>query len=274
MAVAPERDARLGPALADMAHEPAQMGAHFDARRRLAGAQHDRDGTALLGVIDMDRQKAALVIMGVEQRELLMAVHDIAGVVDIESDARRARIRRRPSMDRRARRSGGSRPSATAHSPAATGSAGNTGRARVGQPSAGELECRIAAQNVEIVGVLVAAADRKRCGRGSCRRRMGDARADRADRESSAPGAPRPQAPLGHRQQHHAAIRGQSAAIKSGCDFLALDGWKRERRRLSLVMASAWRAQTSAKDWCKQPNPTLYQALTLRSPASKHARHE
>ena len=67
-----------------MAHEPAQMGAHLDPRRGLAGAQHDRDGTRALGVVDMDRQEAALVVMGVEERELLMPVYDIAGVVDIE----------------------------------------------------------------------------------------------------------------------------------------------------------------------------------------------
>jgi hypothetical protein len=55
-----------------MAPESAQMRAHLDARRRLAGAQHDRDGTRALGVVDMDWQKAALVVMGVEERELLM----------------------------------------------------------------------------------------------------------------------------------------------------------------------------------------------------------
>ena len=48
------------------------MGAHFDAAGRLARSQHDRDG-ASLGVVDMDRQKAALVVVRIEQRELLMA---------------------------------------------------------------------------------------------------------------------------------------------------------------------------------------------------------
>lgn len=38
MPVAPEQDARRRPARADAAHEPAQMGANFDARRGLAGA--------------------------------------------------------------------------------------------------------------------------------------------------------------------------------------------------------------------------------------------
>jgi len=88
VAVASKGDARLGPTPANMAHKPAQMGAHFDARRRLAGAEHDRDEARALGVVDVDRQKAALVVMGVEQRELLMSMHDIAGVVDIEHDER------------------------------------------------------------------------------------------------------------------------------------------------------------------------------------------
>ena len=37
-----------------------------------------------LGVVDMDRQEATLVVMGVEERELLMPVND-AGVIDIEN---------------------------------------------------------------------------------------------------------------------------------------------------------------------------------------------
>src|SRR5277367_631372 len=102
MPIAPEGDARLGPAFADMADEAAQMSAHFDAARRLAGSQHDRDRTASLGVVDMDRQKTALVVMSVEQRELLMAVRDIAGVVDVENDARGfAFVRRHPLIDER-----------------------------------------------------------------------------------------------------------------------------------------------------------------------------
>jgi len=34
----------------------------------------------------MDWQEAALVVMRIEQRQLLMAMRDIAGVVDIERD--------------------------------------------------------------------------------------------------------------------------------------------------------------------------------------------
>jgi len=39
-------------------------------------------------------------------------------------------------------------------------------------------------------------------------------------------------APLRHRQQHDAAVRGQATAVEIGCDFLARDGWKRERQEI------------------------------------------
>jgi hypothetical protein len=76
------------------------MDTDLDAARRLAGPQHDRHGPALLRVVDVDRQEAAFVIMGVEQRELLMAADDIAGVVDIRGDRCGARTGSYPSMRR------------------------------------------------------------------------------------------------------------------------------------------------------------------------------
>ena len=57
VAVAPKRDARLGTTPANAPDEAAQMGAHLDPGRRLAGPQHNGDGTASFGVVDMDRQK-------------------------------------------------------------------------------------------------------------------------------------------------------------------------------------------------------------------------
>ena len=84
--VATERNSRLAPSRADVSNQASKMGTHLDAARRLAGPQHDRHGPAHLRVVDVDRQEAAFVIMSVEQRELLMAVDDIAGVVDVERD--------------------------------------------------------------------------------------------------------------------------------------------------------------------------------------------
>ena len=197
---------------------------------RLAGAQDDRDGTALLGVVDVDRQKAALVIVGVEQRKLLMAVRHVAGVVDVEGDARRRRcVGGHPLVDERVGQANDVLQPGRVFEP-------RQGRLRaqvapaVGQPAAGELEGRIGAQDVEIVGVLVAAADRKHPGADHVGDRMGDARGIAPIGNAARQTLGYAQTPLRHRQQHHAAVRGHPPAVERGCDFLALDGWKREQR--------------------------------------------
>src|SRR3954454_1501437 len=76
MTVAADGHARRRPVLPYAAVQPAQVTADLDARGRLGGAQQHGDRTACRGLVDMDRQKAALIVMGVEQRELLMAVND------------------------------------------------------------------------------------------------------------------------------------------------------------------------------------------------------
>jgi hypothetical protein len=76
------------------------MGSHLDAARRLVGRQHDRDRPALLRVVDVDRQEAAFVILSPKQRELLMAVDDVAGLIDVERDGcRLARVAIHPCVD-------------------------------------------------------------------------------------------------------------------------------------------------------------------------------
>jgi hypothetical protein len=60
------------------------MAADLFARRGLAGTQDDCDRTAGRGVIDVDRQEAAFIVMRVEQRKLLMAVDDVHRIVDVE----------------------------------------------------------------------------------------------------------------------------------------------------------------------------------------------
>ena len=150
--IATERNARLVPTRADMPYQAAQMGAHLVAARRLAGPQHDRHGSALLRVVDVDRQEAALVIMSVEQRELLMAVDDIAGIVDVERDGcRLARVAIHPCIDQSV---GQSDHVAQARSilQARQGWLGTQIAAGVRQPSAGQLECRIGPQMIEVVG--------------------------------------------------------------------------------------------------------------------------
>ena len=73
MTIAPDGDPGRRPMRADAADDPAQMAAHLLARRSFARPQNDGDGASRGGVVNMDRKKAALVVMRIEQRQLLMA---------------------------------------------------------------------------------------------------------------------------------------------------------------------------------------------------------
>ena len=140
------------------------MSAHFDAGRRLARPQNDGHRTAVFGVVDMDRQIAALIIMGVKQRQLLMTVNDIASVVDVEGHRRRlARVRRHPLIDQRVGEADRVLQRRRVLQPRQRRLRTQV-RAAFGQPPASKLERWIAAQAVQIVGVLIAAGDREDAG--------------------------------------------------------------------------------------------------------------
>ena len=186
----------------------------------------------------MDRQKTALVIVGVEQRKLLMTVRHVAGVVDVERDARRRHcVGGHPWVDERIGQAEHVLQPRRVFEPR-QGRLGTQVAPAVGQPSAGELERRIAAQHVEVVGVLVAAADRKRPGPDHVGDRMGDARAIAPIGKAARQALRHPQAPLRHRQQHHPAVRRKPAAIKRGCTFLPSTAGNENSGIVSSVMAA------------------------------------
>ena len=84
MAVAAYDDGRVRPVHTDAPDQTAHMATHFFSRRCLAWLQNHHHRAARGHVIDMDRLEAALVFVGVEQRELLMAMNHIDRVVEIE----------------------------------------------------------------------------------------------------------------------------------------------------------------------------------------------
>ena len=144
MTVAADQDGDARPAGADAADDVAQHARHFGAVGGLAGAQEDRHRLAGSGFIDMDGQEAAAVIVRVEQRELLTAMHFILGVVDVEHGAR--------EPGRSCRRTGRSSPphalerDRAGHFPAADGRLRTQVRPALGQPADRQLERRIMPQ--------------------------------------------------------------------------------------------------------------------------------
>jgi hypothetical protein len=69
--------------------KPARFELALLESERLAGAQDDGHWLAARRLVNIDRQEAAAVEMGAEQRELLAAVNPALGVVDVEHDAPR-----------------------------------------------------------------------------------------------------------------------------------------------------------------------------------------
>ena len=230
MAVAADGDAGGGPVPPDTMHQAAKMAAELGAARRPAGPQQHRHRARGGGVVGVDRQEAALVVVGVEQRELLAAVHHVAGVVDVQ------RHRGRWSGVAGAVEVDHGMDQARHLAPARHVLPARHGRLRAGvgaavrQPSAGQLEARIAAQLVEVVGVLVAAGDRQDARPQDVGRAV--AHQQRMAPVGDQPSQPRREAklPIGCRQQQHAAVRGEAAAVERRCQLLAANGWKTERQ--------------------------------------------
>ena len=174
----------------------------------------------------MDRQEAAFVIMSVEQRELLLAVDDIAGVVDVQVDGcGLARVAVHPCVDQGV---GQSYHVAQARSilQARQRWLGAQIATAVRQPSAGQLERRIGPQVIEVGGVLVAAADREHTSAEHIDKAVHDPRRIAPIRDHPGELVGQTETPLGHRQKHHAPIRGQAPTIEGSGDFLARNGWK------------------------------------------------
>ncbi|MHC2885630.1 hypothetical protein ACVI53_008500 [Bradyrhizobium barranii subsp. barranii] len=83
---------------------------------------------------------------------------------------------------------------------------------------------------IEVVGVLVAAADREHASAEHIDQVVHDPRRIAPIREHPGQIVGQAETPLGHRQKDHAPVRGQATAIEGSCDFLGVNGWKREGR--------------------------------------------
>src|SRR5712664_2507689 len=207
------------------------MATYLLARGCLAGAQDDRDRPAGRSVVDVDRQKAALIVMRIEERKLLVAVDDIEGVVDVERHRYwRGGVAGAIEIDHHAHQA-----NKVAQGwrvlPARDGGLRAQIDAAVGQPATGELEGRIQAQPVEVVGILVAAGDRENAGAQDIGQPMSDPALIAAVRDHRGEPFGEAQPPLRLGEQHHPAIGGEPAANEGGGHLFAHNGWKAERQQ-------------------------------------------
>ena len=84
MGISPEDDPVARPMPPDPTDQMLEDGANLASRWRLARAQEHHHRFTALDMVDVDGQEAAGVVMGVEQRQLLVAVDRITGIVDVQ----------------------------------------------------------------------------------------------------------------------------------------------------------------------------------------------
>ena len=162
VAVAADQDVDLGPAGADAADHVAQHERHLGPVRGLAGAQDHRHRLARDHLVEVDRQEAAAVVVGVEQREFLATVDAVRGVVDVEHD--RASAPRSKLSQNSSTMAAIMRLSAVAvgrfSSRHIVGCEHRSGPLS-GAAADRHLEGRVGAQRVAVVGVRVAGRDQQ-----------------------------------------------------------------------------------------------------------------
>ena len=208
----------------DASDQTPYMATDLDAGRRLARPQDHRHRTTGGGVVDVDRQETAFVVVGIEQRQLLMTMNHVDRVVDVEHDRRGRRgVAGAEEIDHHP-----AEPDEIAQGrhvlPSRHGRLAHQVRPALRQPPAGELEGRVSAQAVEIVGVFVAAGDGEDAGEQNLGERMNHPRriAPIGDYGRQLLGDPQPSRRLG--EKHHATVRERAG------ELLAPDCWKPERQ--------------------------------------------
>lgn len=213
-------------AAADAPDQPTDMVCRLDPRRALAGARQHHHRTAGRGVINMDRQEAALAIMAVPEGELLAAMDDIDRLIDIERHRDRRRgIARAVEIDERACQphqfSRRRRILSAAHRWLAC-----QADHAAGQFAERQLEPRIVTQTVEIIGILITAGDRQHASPQDVAEVMNNPAL--VARIGYALDKPFRNAKLSlHlRQQQYATIGCQPPAVEGGSHFLAANRWE------------------------------------------------
>ena len=207
--------------LADAVDHVPEHACDLLARGPLAGPQQRQDRLAGVALEDVDRLEAMAAGRGAEQRELLAAVYQVVGVVDVERDRiGRGCVAAAEEVDV---------ADADAVERACVGDVLQARYRRLACNAvaalrlavAGEHQGRIEAQGIEIVGILVARGDRHHA---------------RGHHGAVAVGDEQLIARVGHRIGHHsghtgaqralaqhdqAAVGGEIAGVLRGCERLA-----------------------------------------------------
>jgi hypothetical protein len=222
VAVGAQQDLRPRPVGPDRANEPAQERADFRALRALGGPQHGRDEAALT-VEDNDGLEPVFVMIGIEQPQLLAAMHGVEGVVDVEHDplghlpeGAAIEVDHRPTDPQKRShvrqvlqtRDGGLRTQLTVR----------------WRPVERHLEQGIAPKPCGVVAVLVAGRDHQQAKANDVGQGVGDLIGRPRILDAGGKPSGDTQALLDRAERQHPAVGRQQPAVELGHDRLAGDG--------------------------------------------------
>ena len=190
----------------------------------LAGAKDHRHRLAGRCLVDVDREEAVAVVVGIEQGQLLAAVHPIKGVIDVEQDAPRdLREAVAEQLDHRIHHADERCLRRQVLQPRHGRLRAEFG-ARLGQVAHRHLESGIIPQGVAVVGIRVTGGDQQ----SPVADHLGKAMPHPPWRPWIGDAASQPlgdtEPPLDLGQHQHAGIRGQPPAVEGDMHRLAGDG--------------------------------------------------
>lgn len=223
VAVAAYHDVDARPAGPDGAHHMAQHQRHLGAARGLAWTQDHGDRFAGGGFVNVDRLKAAAVVIGVEQRQLLAAMDPILGVVDIQHDAPWHGLEAiAKQLDHRRHHADQRGPAGQVLQPA-DGRLRAQRTAAFGQPTDRHLEGRVDAQGLAVIGIRIAASDHQHPKTDHLGQRVLDTPAITRVRQAPGQALGNAKPAFDPGQQQDSRIRGQPTAVESSLNRLAAD---------------------------------------------------
>jgi hypothetical protein len=215
----------------------------------------------------VDRLEAAAVVVRIEQRELLPAVHPVLGVVDVEQDTPGDRLEAVAEQPDHRRHHAFERGRAGQVFQSADGRLRAQSLAALGQPPDRHLEGRVGFERVAVVAVGIA------------RRNQQGAIADHLGEPVQHPVRVAPvfdagRQPIGdleplldRRQQQNTGVRSEPPAIKSDVHWLARDRWQ-TRQNPRTVVHGGRELRWSRLIRLQQPNHTRNQWFKLLPPPS------
>ena len=219
VAVRAEQDINPWPMAADLLDQTPQKATQLNTRRAFGRAQHGRNRPARRIKHD-NRLEAVIIVIGIEQPQLLPAMHGIKRVINIKRDAPRHRAKTIAVEFHHGAR----------HADQCAGigrilKSGERGlrteRTIIRQPTIGQLEHRIVAQAIGIVAILIRRRDHQQPKAQHLRNAMPDAfrraQIPQAGGQSARHAKPR----LNLTKRQKPAIRGHVPAVKAGNQRLA-----------------------------------------------------